>query len=328
MAQNRVIASLVRIIERSLQFAGDFSTYLFYLCRRHRALDFVSMGLGIQARFKRNTREWEPHLEQSKRFIREMLERSSANSSVAILGAGRLYDFPIDFAEARGLSLDLFDYDPSLKGAWQKMRSRGKVIRNFYFEDLTGVLEIWSNELRKYRGEKSSEVLAEFLRALPKAFPPSYRIPTGYHCIVSLNILSQLGLYWRDRAEMLLKRHGVSCDGDGFFNEAIEAALRQCSGALERAHLESIERANAPAAIVICDRAYLFYTGDHREWDEHAALTAAPTLNHYSALMEDSWFWHIAPKKRERIGYGEIHEVAAYAYERATRPAQREMQLR
>ncbi len=302
-------------LQRAYLFAADLATYLYFLCSRHKALDFVSMGLGIQARFKRHNREWQAHLEHTKQFVAENIADLGPGETVAVLGAGRLYDFPLKSVCAQRLAVDLYDYDPSLKREWRRIQAGAHCLRHFYFDDLTGVLELWSQELRSYSGERTPGNVGAFLRSLPQRHPPHYDLPQGYGCVVSLNILSQLGLYWRDRAGGTLARMGITSEDDGSYADTIEDAFRECNAALERAHLESIERSRPAAAVVICDRSYLFYTNDNSGWSEQPALTMSPALERYQAVKESGWFWHIAPMSRERIGFGEIHEVTAFAYQ-------------
>ena len=308
--------------QQLLYFFRDAAIYLWYLARNHRAADYVSMGLGIRARYRRNSNAWRPHLEQSKRYLADALEVSRTSGHVAVLGAGRLYDFPLDYCtRSKRWQVDLYDYDPTLSFEWKRLRRSYGCIQDLYHIDLTGVIEQWTGALRQVEKHISAATFASQMREVLRRYPPQYAFSCHYQVIVSLNLLSQLGLYWRDRIEKILIERGIQFHNESEHEEYIEPELRAMVAALEAAHVRSIREASPQLAIIVSDRAYLYYTAESSHWQEVAALQQQPRLSGYAENDVQSWLWHIAPQGCEQSEYGEIHEVVAQSFVAAANDA-------
>jgi hypothetical protein len=260
--------------------------------------DFRSMGRGIEARYKRCREWWAPHIRYTREFI---VEQSSPSQKVAVLGAGRLYDIDLPSLLERAEEVHLFDADPGCLTAW-----RQQVARDFrrrvvpHIEDLTGCLKRWTEPLRR---EAGADRLAQYVRGL-RAPLPSWA-SAGYGGIISLNLLGQIPLYWRDR--VLEVRPELS--------EEEGAALVVSMAELQRAHLHALSAASAQWCILITDTEYYFYSVDRPGWRIESALYGDLSLTCFGQPSEitasDAWLWHLAPQFVEADDEGEIHRVEA-----------------
>lgn len=135
--------------------------YLWYRCVDPVTAEYVSMGFGIEARRKRFASAWEYHLQACKSFQQKHLGQNNGDKSIAVLGAGRLYDLNIDVT-SRFSEIHLFDKDPTVLPYWEAFREQSNGSVEFHISDICEV-----------------ETL-------------------NYDVIISLNILSQLSLYNQD----------------------------------------------------------------------------------------------------------------------------------
>lgn len=67
--------------------------YGLLLLRYPWAHRFINEGFGIDARYHRSQRFWQPHLSLTRSFIVQSLS-ALRPTSLTVLGSGRLYDFP------------------------------------------------------------------------------------------------------------------------------------------------------------------------------------------------------------------------------------------
>ena len=62
-----------------------------------RKLGYTKELIAINARFKRNQKHWQPHLENTKKVIIDAAEQCKHKETVVILGAGLLFDIPLEY---------------------------------------------------------------------------------------------------------------------------------------------------------------------------------------------------------------------------------------
>ncbi len=266
------------------------------------ANDFEHMGVGIERRFARCASWWAPHLACTRDFV--ALHTQPA-SSVAVLGAGRLLD--LDLRQLLSLcdTVHLFDADPGCVASWRKQAGNlfGKRVIS-HVGDITASLDQWTRGLSKARRAND---LTEYLRSLAPA-PAS--LPARYDGIISLNLLGQIPLYWRDRVRAKAPE----------IDDASWEALMGSMGALQRAHLELVHQSACSWSIIISDTEYYFYDIDNAEWRVEPALfgeaerTWSPLHDRATQVADGSWLWHIAPQLIESDEEGEIHRVQARSY--------------
>ncbi len=283
--------------------------------------DYVRMGYGIEARFRRCRTYWKRHLELSREFQRQALNSLCSFDSVAVLGAGRLLDVAIDEIFGRFQRIDLFDADPSALRSWQALQKRfgAKRAINFSCCDLSGSIQSWSNKLRFFlKHSKSREVsdLVSFLNELVLEKP---REINSYQCILSLNLLSQIPIYWRDRFYSYAADFwSLDTDPHGRFEPALQQAFEHTQKRLEEQHLAMLAASQAALIVIISDRYFYYYQCDKSAWQVEPALQLENKLElpGFTSARTNSWFWHIAPQGVEQQEHGIIHEVWAEEFRR------------
>ena len=263
--------------------------------------DFEYMGVGIERRFARCSTWWAPHLACTREFIARQAQRSS---SVAVLGAGRLLDLDLQYLLRISDTVHLFDADPRCVAVWKKRAGElfeTRVIT--HIGDLTNSLDEWTRGLNSRRRGN----LADYLRSL---VPATAGLPARYDGVISLNLLGQIPLYWRDRVRAKITEvDSVSWD-----------ALTRSMGALQRAHLDLVHQSATSWSIIISDTEYYFYDIDESDWRVEPALFGeverawGPSHPRATQVSEDTWLWHIAPQLIESDEEGEIHKVQARSY--------------
>lgn len=293
--------------------------YLIWSLRYPECKDFVRGGLGIEARARRCARYWKPHLDLSRSFIQRTLEGSNP-STLLVLGAGRLLDMPLDSLPPSVRSVHLLDLDPSALPTWRqikaKLLARGVTV-DFQLEDVTGRLSSWSAALKAESRKTSPDRLSRALEALRHTRPSHIPLPdTQYDLVISLNILSQLGLYWEDRLQSAFPgcfdshRHPLT--------EPLTNSLRETMALLESEHLALLERLTCRDLIILCDEFFHYYTCTQSEWQSDAALHIPfpPEFSTLNLQGKDQWWWHLAPQWLEGQAYGELHSVIAFHFQR------------
>ncbi|MCO6430744.1 MAG: hypothetical protein J5J00_07775 [Deltaproteobacteria bacterium] len=284
--------------------------------------DFINMGLGIEARRKRCGKYWQSHLECSKLFQRESFLRQPALEEVTVLGAVELNDLDSEGVRARFSRINLCDANPLVNRKWIKfarsLSSRQAV--TFCNEDLTYSLDSWSEALRGFfveYPEENVEALACFLGSL-RCSPKAARPWMDADVIVSLNLLGQIPLYWRDRVQQAaLEYWDYDTDENGLYPLYLQEALHLSLSKLQSQHIELLASSGASCIVIISDVNYMYYTKVHSHWQTEPALLISKNLSLKNRHLADqsSWYWHIAPQDIEQPGYGIIHEVGAWRFE-------------
>lgn len=297
---------------RSLKIYTDFLRY-------PEARDYLRMGYGIEARYERCKHFWARHLELCKDFQRQSLKGRQNTDTLAVLGAGRLYDLALPDILEKFSRIDLFDRDPSANSTWQALRNKLKtgVQLKFFNLDLSSSIQGWSKALKRFlkqQGKPDPQAIAAFLNQLT---PQDSLRFEHYDTIFSLNLLSQIPIYWRDRVFSYLSDYcGVQTDEHGRFEPQLQRALETSQRRLEMQHLNLLASSGAKQIVLISDRYFFYYLKDRAEWQVEPALQLGTSLalQGYRCFAENSWLWHIAPQDIEQSGYGTIHEVFAQAF--------------
>ena len=295
-----------------------YLTYLLHRWRFPEQVDYLKMGVGIEARHQRCAPYWRMHLAYSRAFALSAL-KSRRGGSLLVLGAGRLLDLDLQKMLQIFDSISLLDYDPSVLKFWkQKARSLGAEKRvHFIVKDVTGCLEPWTRTLQDaIRPQMPAGEVAELLYNLDF---PELDIEK-YDAVLSLNILSQLPLYFRDRVEALCKAASVVGAPSGFESAEVHSALQYLCGEIQKRHLELLHRSAMEDAVLIGDAQFFYYQIDKAHWQTEPALyfNEPLKLEHFELKLSDQWFWHIAPQGIEDADYGVLHDVRAYAWRRSS----------
>lgn len=301
--------------------------------------DFLAMGYGIAARERRARRFWRGHLRNcwalQQKALPLLAQRKAASSSaespnggatvISVLGAGRLFDLDRAVLEGSATALHLFDADPGCLRVWQRVAGRqpgAKIIPHLV--DLTATLDRWQKDLRRFlvsTTRHSPDFVRDFAAFLRRLTVPhgstlakSLALPHA-DLVISLNLLSQIPIYWRDRVHSLVQQlHGLDTDDEGQYPDELQRALEHSMAALQQQHRELLVHSGAALVLLISDRSFFYYRRDVSPWQEHPALfgLAARSLKQlpgYRLREQESWLWHLAPQGIEQPGHGEIHEV-------------------
>lgn len=293
--------------------------FLKYKLTNPTLLDYVDMGLGIEARARRCGKFWSKHLALTKEFIASGLEQGVKNKTAAILGAGRLYDVPLEcFAGFERVRL--IDADPSCRQVWKKQTPEyDSTTFEFETSDVTGSIQRWSNDLTGKVKSKSTALTvptaAQMLDSL--RISAAEGIDEKFDVLISLNLLGQIPIYWRDRvAALLLKHCDLDSDSNGVYPEPLNSSLLASMARLQLDHIQRLSRLASDLLIIISDRFLHYYQNDKAHWQTVPALyfDKWPAFNTFKLTQQDSWLWHIAPQGVEQNDFGVIHEIQAYCY--------------
>lgn len=297
-------------------------------------LDFEGTGLGIAARSKRCKKFWQRHLDLSKAFQIDSLLSQDPQETVAILGAGRLLDCPIQaIAEQidrnkrlgnglnNGLSnIVLYDADSLAKREWDSSdlgRRLSEIVR-YEVVDLTGCIENWRAKLERFlrATNPSTDVLTEHLLSYSLELDPL--LAQSFDTIISLNMLGQIPIYWREQLHSLVNEiWGIDTDPHGKYPQKLQDALDRTYALLQEQHLHILQRSSRRGIILTNDVEYFYYKQELSPWlGCPAVFCKGLELEGFEVIKFDTWFWHIAPQGIEDKEYGAIHKVEARFYKK------------
>ena len=162
-------------------------------CSTHvRRMGYLDEAIAMRRRFRRNRTAWQPHLDNSRRFVLSAAEQCRNKSKVVILGSGLLLDVPL--AELATMFQEVVLMDIVCLPEVRRQINRHDNIR-FVEHDVTNVAQSLDQNGRD---------------RLPEPAPASPEIDENTGFVVSLNILSQLWVVPRTYAARHLR--GVSDD--------------------------------------------------------------------------------------------------------------------
>lgn len=299
-------------------------SYYYSAFKHPKVKDFIDMGFGIDARYQRSKSFWNRHLELCKNFQIQALDELPHGALISVLGAGSLLDIHTELLARKFSRIDLYDANPSAEKMWNKKFANLNVQIKSQIQDLSGCLEEWTSRLTSFAGkytrnsENVDSAVSEFLLNL-KA-PRLDIFNEKPDVVFSVNLLSQIPIYWRDRVHSILaKSLGIRTNEAGSYAQNLEDALEKSMGELQAQHLALLAGSGGERIVLINDQEFLYYTSEHSLWQSEKALYIDPTLSlpAYKLTAEDSWFWHIAPQGIEERDYGCIHDVKARVFARA-----------
>lgn len=297
--------------------SADYLLYAVFCLLYPRQSDFISGGLGIRNRARRYKINWERHFQCCREFQRRCLE-GKRNLRVAVLGAGTMLDLDLKLFREASASIDFFDADPLARflcrGKLSVLKRAGIDCR-YKLTDITGRLDQWDEALQQCGSLGDSQVL-DRLEKLP-SLAPSPPDLTGYDLIVSLNLLSQIPIYWSDRLEAAFAKR---FEGSNLSNSF--AALRTgLARRLQQEHLDLLNSSGAKYLLILTDLYFFYYECGQAEWEVEEALLLPHSLelSSYRSSAKDSWLWHLAPQGSAEPEYGSIHQVQGVYYEKILR---------
>lgn len=231
--------------------------------------------IAIEARYQRNTQQWQTHITNTQQFIQQAGDSCAEKHTAVILGAGLLFDIPLDYLASSFKTVCLIDV---VFASYTKNLTRKYSNVHLVEHDLNGLAEL-SNK------HKSISTAPSVNAALPQDLPlPNF--------IVSANILSQLHL----APVAYLAKH----------SKLKEVELERFAQKILQSHIELLRNYQDSNICLVTD--YLRFTTDKKgeQQQEHALLgleLPAPSK---------SWHWEFAPRGELRKGLSQSTLVFAY----------------
>jgi len=215
-----------------------------------------------------------------------------------------------------------YDADPSAAAAWRAFARRfPNVTVASKIGDITEALDSWSRRLEEFIAARpaSSCQVATFLNAL-KAPPPVAATPDA-QIIISLNMISQITPFWRDRCRLALRGFApAACHTAETLSAEIDAAIEHSCRILLESHFKMLNQSAAEQIIIILDLEHYYYRDDSAAWESQAALPIEFSpflLPAYHIEAYDTWLWHVIPQNINPDGYGVFHRVGAFDFRRS-----------
>lgn len=241
---------------------SDIFTSLITPCSPHlRSLGYLDETLDMRRRARLNRDAWQPHLENTKRFVLASAKKCGNRNKVVVLGSGLLLDIPLD--ELAGMFHEILLLDVICLPEVRRRIRRYHNVR-FIEHDVSSV----ARDLYLSSGRSISE--------LPE--PAQAGLPENGNAglVVSLNILSQL---WVVPRAFIGKNHpGLD----------LEKVDEWCSRITE-AHFAFLR--SLPCDVCLIGD-YEFVKRDRTG----AVISNAPTIYGLSLPRRDeTWTWDIAP---------------------------------
>lgn len=238
-----------------------------------RDLGYRMELIAIGARHRRCRAAWSEHLARSRRAVETAIGRARGRDTAMVLGSGRLLDVPLAALAAAFRRVVLVDAVHPLSARLQARRHPNVELRS---EDVTGTIAAL------HRLKPGA--------ALPAArsFAPMHA--AGVNLVVSLNLMSQLGVL---ASEWIERRLGP----------AAAVAAEEFAAGLVRAHLDDLTR--CPAAVCLISDV---------EW-QHVGPDGAIVERESSIFgvappqAAEEWTWRIAPAPESDPVVSEVRRV-------------------
>ena len=295
---------------------------------------FKHQGKGILNRASKYEKAWLPHITNTKKQITSWAENSKSKKEISILGAGHLLDVPLDSIKNNFNQIYLSDANINCVTTWCKFFSSQKNVYHAFY-DITATLSHWLNHLRDIKADHSV-----FIKELNSLSIKNKSIFIKAKNILSLNLLSQLPIYWQHAASQIF----INKYGHKFYlkkEEDLNLALLPSSRLLIKAHLDYlIPNLKNESRLIIFDKTFYFpnnpevsfdIVNQDNDWpkivfnhlsnssqiiyeqDALCGLSISDWLKNLSPKIkykiENNWLWEIVPKGVKEPQ--EIHLVSA-----------------
>jgi hypothetical protein len=230
-----------------------------------RRMGYVDEAIAMRGRYRRRRAAWQPHLENTRRFVLSSAQQCQTRNKVTVLGSGLLLDLPL--AELASLFREVVLMDVvCLREVRKKIKRYGNV--TFIEQDVTNIAE------RLYKNKQQR------IYDLPEAAAARLIGAEESDMVVSLNILSQLWVVPRSCAVTPLPR-------------ATEEQLDDWCGQIVERHYASL-RSMPNAVCLVAD--YEFVKRDH----EGKIFSKGSTIGGLVLPQpEESWVWNIEPLQED-----------------------------
>jgi len=244
----------------------DLLTHLTTSCSPYiRRLGYLDEAIAMRGRYRSNRTAWQPHIDNTRRFVLAAAEKVRDRQKVVVLGSGLLLDVPL--AELSAMFQDVVLVDIV---CLPEVRKQIKSYRNVSFveRDVTAIAErLYAN---RQRG----------IPDLPSAAAASPDLFQGSGLVVSLNILSQL---W------VIPRAYASTMRPALPHDRVEDWCRQI-----------VESHYAFLSSLSCDVCLVADHGFVKRDRNGSVISSASTV--YGLVLPEpdaSWTWNIVPAGRD-----------------------------
>jgi hypothetical protein len=240
----------------------DLVTSLTTPCSPYiRRMGYLSEAIEMRGRSRRHQAAWQPHLDNTRRFILSSAEKCRNRDKVVILGSGLLLDVPL--AELSSLFRDVVLLDVvCLPEVRRKVRDHRNAA--FVEYDVTNVAD------RLYQNGQNN------ISGLPEPGPSLPGACRDAALVVSLNILSQLWVV--PRAYVSRRLRGLD-----------EYVVDEWCGRIVASHYAALSSLSCDVCLV-ADHAFV-------KRDEKGEVISQGSTVYGLELPEPdaSWTWNIAP---------------------------------
>ena len=248
-----------------MAFIADILTKLTTFCSPYlRHMGYLNEAIGMRRRARERGEFWQPHLDNTRRFVLSSAAACPIRNRALILGSGLLLDLPL--AELSSLFREVVLADVVCLP--EARRQIGKY-RNVSFieHDVTGIAE--RLYLNRHRG----------IRDLPE--PETPVLPADADFVVSLNILSQVWVI--PRAFVLAEFPGID-----------KGRLEEWCSEISASHDRMLRQAS-PFVCLVADHAFV-------QRDKAGAVCNRGSTIGRLVLQDpdESWTWLIDPGEKGR----------------------------
>jgi len=257
----------------------DLFTHLTTSCSPYvRHLGYLDETIAMRGRYRRHSTAWQPHLDNTRRFILAVADKISNRSKVVILGSGLLLDVPLAELSAMFGEVVLKDIV-----CLPEIRKQIKEYSNVSFveHDVTNIAE------RLYTNRQQG------IHELPRVVPSLSEIDENAGLVISLNILSQL---W------VIPRAYASTQRPSIPHDQVEDWCRQ----IVEAHYAYVRSLSCDVCLV-ADREFL------KRDREGSVISRSSTV--YDIVLPEpdaSWTWNIAPAGNDHRATSKELNVGAW----------------
>ncbi len=256
-----------------------------------KKLGFLNESIGMEARYQRCQKSWDPHYQQCQQVILKAASEATQQNTLLILGAGSLRDIPLKALSESFKKVLLVDL-LFLKSA----RKRAKPYSN------VSLLEIdVSNSLPALLQTRSAKDYIQHLIDCPPKLATllgTKVVVDTIDCIVSLNLVTQIPLM-----------PVVKCAAR---SETSPEQLADLAELLVQQHLSLLTEVDGVKCL-IADQSISEYDRQQKLVDCHDPGWGV-SLPIDNLAWSTEWEWEMLPFKESGTGLKQVHSVSAFCW--------------
>ncbi len=252
-----------------MTFPADILAKLTTFCSGHiRHMGYLNEAIAMRRRARERREAWQPHLDNTRRFVSSAAHSCGKRDRVVVLGSGLLLDLPLPELSSLFQEVVLMDV-VCLPNARREINKYGNA--SFIEADVTGIAE------RLYLNRHCG------VRELPEPEIPSF-LPGPVDLVISLNILSQLWVIPRMFALNEFPDIGRDC-------------IEEWCSEIVASHWRLLEGMKCPVCVV----------GDYefvkRDWAGEVCGRGSTIGGLSLPPADETWVWSIEPEAVKSAEY-------------------------